>query len=144
MLKFLPHHYKKKGFIMAPLGFFLWFSVQKRWIIDISQFLEISNHKILNVPIAVIGFFSFLIGAYFMVFSKEKIEDEMIKSIRLECFQMAAKVQMIFTIIGLTLMSFVTGKYADNLLSLLFLSIIIVFWITYLIRFNYLVNVKKM
>ncbi len=141
MLKLLPHHFKRVGLIIAPTGFFLWIAMQIGWITKISQFIGLSNPKPLNMAFAILGFLSFLFGTYALSFSKEKIEDEMIKNVRLESIQFAALLQIVFLIIGLVWMGFMKNPPNADGLMLFFIVAIFIFWITYIIRFNYIVHV---
>lgn len=141
MLKLLPHRYKRIGLIIAPTGFFLWVVMQLGWIAEFAQFIGLSNPKPLNMGIAIIGFLSFLFGTYALTFSREKVEDEMIKNVRLESFQFAALLQIVFLIIGLVWMGFMKNPPNDGGLMLFFILALAVFWITYIGRFNYIVHI---
>lgn len=141
MFKLLPHRFKKTGLIIAPTGFLLWIAMQIGWITEISNFIGFSNPKLLNMSCAIIGFFSFLLGTYALAFSKERVEDEMIKNVRLESFQFAALLQIIFLIIGLIWIGFMKNPPKDTGLMLFFILIIFIFWITYISRFNYIVHI---
>lgn len=141
MFKLLPHRFKKIGLIIAPTGFLLWIAMQIGWVTEICKFLGFSASKPLNIAIAIIGFLCFLFGSYALAFSKEKIEDEMIKNIRLESFQFAALTQIIFLILGLIWMGFMEKPPRDGGLMLFFIIIIVMFWVTYIARFNYIVHV---
>lgn len=138
-MKFLlPHRFKKIGLIAFPVGFSLWFIGQMGLI---KNFLDkfISNEDtslILTIIILVISFFSFLLGLYALAFSKEKIEDEMIQKIRLESFQMAALTQLLFLIFSFLIIAIY--KEPNEIGWMLFLiSIIAVFWLSYIFIFNY-------
>jgi len=141
MFKLLPHRFKRIGLIIAPIGFFLWIIMQIGWITDMSQFIGVSNPKLLNVSSAIVGFFAFLFGIYALAFSKEKIEDEMIKNVRLRSFQFAALLQIVFLIIGLSWIGFMKNPTGDAGLMLFLIITIFIFWITYIIRFNYIVHI---
>lgn len=141
MFKLLPHHFKKIGMIIAPTGFFLWIIMQIGWITKFSHFIGISNPKFLNVSSAILGFFAFLFGTYALAFSKEKIEDEMIKNVRLKSFQFAAFLQILFLIIGLIWIGFMRNPPGDSGLILFFILAIFIFCIIYIIRFNYIIHV---
>ncbi len=141
MFKLLPHRFKRIGLIIAPTGFLLWIAMQIGWIAEISQFIGLSDSKPLNNSIAILGFFSFLFGIYTLAFSKEKIEDEMIKNVRLESFQFAALLQIVLLIIGLVWIGFMKNPPKDVGMMLFFIIVIFIFWITYIIRFNYIVHV---
>ena len=140
MVRLLPHRFKKIGLIIAPTGFFLWIAMQMGWISELSKLLEFSNHTLLNMSFAIIGFFSFLFGTYAMAFSKEKIEDELIKTVRLESFQVAALLQIVFLIVGLIWIGFMENPPKDAGLMLFFIITILIFWITYITRFNYIIH----
>ena len=142
MFKLLPHRYKRVGLIIAPIGFFLWIAMQIGWITKFSQLIGLENPKVLNVSFAILGFFSFLFGTYALAFSKEKAEDEMIKKVRLESLQFAALLQMVFLIVGLTWVGFMKNPPGDGGLMLFFIMAIFIFWIIYIIRFNYIIHIK--
>ena len=114
-MKFLlPHRYKKIGAVIAPLGFCLWLVMQfgylKSLLISIfgqlNESYEWSAYQIVNIAAAVLGFLSFLAGLYFVSFSKEKVEDEMVQKTRLDSFQFAALLQIIVTIVGFLFLMF--------------------------------------
>ena len=73
---------------------------------------------------------------YFIAFSKEKLEDEMIKRIRLESFLFAAYVQMalVFTFFFWSLL---VGDLKQGGFELFLIGTILLFWVSYIIRFNY-------
>jgi len=149
-MKFLlPHRFKKIGAIIAPLGFFLWFCMQMGFVTQFLIFLfgksfneqrEFSYHLV-NVIIAILSFFSFLGGIYFVAFSKEKLEDEMVERTRLESFQFSALVQLISIIIGFLSMS-VLGEPSESGLMLFFIVLIFLFWLCFICRFNYTLHIK--
>jgi hypothetical protein len=108
-MKFLlPHQFKKAGLVMASLGFALWlcmqFKITNRFfafinlkeITTVTDGIGHSSYALTNTIVAIISFFSFLAGMYFLSFSKEKVEDEMISKIRLSSFQFAAFCQLFF------------------------------------------------
>lgn len=129
---------------MAPLGFFIWIAMQfgltKKLML---LFLKDTSHLIqtLNVIVAIISFFSFLIGVYFLVFSREKIEDEMIQKTRLDSFQFAALVQLVCTIIGFISMA-IFNESGDGILILFFTCLLFVFWVSFIFRFNYIIHLR--
>lgn len=142
MFKLLPHRFKRVGLIIAPTGLFLWIAMQLGWITNISHSLGISDPSPLNVSFAILGFFSFLFGTYAVAFSKEKIEDEMIKNVRLESIQFAALLQFVFLIIGFVSIGFMKNPPRDGGMMLFFITAIFIFWVFYIIRFNYLIHVR--
>lgn len=141
MLKLLPHRFKKIGVVTAPTGFLIWIAMQIGWVADMSNLLGFKDATPLNMSAAIIGFMSFLFGVYAMTFSKEKIEDEMITNVRLKSFQSAAFVQIIFLIVGLISIGFVDKPPKDAGMMLFFISAIMVFWVVYIVRFNYILYV---
>ncbi|GAA4279672.1 hypothetical protein [Gaetbulibacter aestuarii] len=142
MLKLLPNHFKKIGLFVAPLGLLLWVAMQKGLISDITLYFGLSNSTPLNIITAIVGLLSFLFGIYAMAFSKEKIEDEMIKNIRLESFRTAALIQIILITTGLILVGLMKEPPKDAGMMLFFIAAIIIFWFTYIIRFNYIVHFR--
>jgi hypothetical protein len=126
----LPNRFKKIGWLLFPFGLIIWASLQIG-ILD-----DYINHLI-KVSILTLSFFSFLIGFYFVSFSKEPIEDEYIASMRLKSFQISAIIQMIYFLLAFT--SMFLFHYEPNgdggLASFLLISIFI-YWLAYLIIFN--------
>jgi hypothetical protein len=146
-MKFLlPHRFKIIGAIIAPAGFFLWLAMQFGYISKIlvntlDGPTTTSSHQVINVMVSIISFFSFLSGIYFVTFSKEKIEDEMVQRTRLESFQFAAIIQIIFMIAGFLLMLF-AGDPGESGMMLFFIVLVFLFWLTFIGRFNYMLHVK--
>lgn len=140
MLKLLPHRFKKIGFLIAPTGFFLWIAMQVGWISKFAGFIGFTDATVLNVSFAIFGFLSFLFGIYAIAFSKEKVEDEMIKNVRLESFRTAALVQIFLIIFGLIYIGFMKNPPKDAGMMLFFIIAILTFWVTYIARFNYILH----
>jgi len=149
-MKFLlPHRYKKVGTIIAPLGFFLWLCMQLGIINLLLSFqfgkIEykqgVSNYHLVNVIIAILSFFSFLIGIYFVSFSKEKLEDEMVERTRIESFQFAALVQLISIIFSFLSMLIFDEPDKESIM-LFFIGIVFLFWLCFIGRFNYILHIK--
>ena len=149
-MKFLlPHQFKKIGAIIAPIGFFLWLCMQKGIVTQVLYFLcdksldeqRPASFHLVNVIIAVLSFFSFLGGIYFLTFYKEKLEDEMVERTRLESFQFAALVQLVTIIISFLLI-LIFGDPDDAGLMLFFILIIFLFWLCFICRFNYVLHIK--
>ena len=149
-MKFLlPHRFKKKGAVIAPLGFCLWLVMQLGYIesLLISAFgqLNASNgwsvYHIVNALSAILGFFSFLAGLYFVSFSKEKIEDEMVQKTRLDSFQFAAFLQILVTIAGFLFVLFI-GDPGESGIMIFFIVLVFLFWLSFIGRFNYILHVK--
>ncbi|MEO5946192.1 MAG: hypothetical protein ABIP79_05210 [Chitinophagaceae bacterium] len=131
----LPHKFKKLGFCMFPLGLTGWIVAQLGWF---DKFLSSLNFRFPGIQIILIfSFFTFLIGLYFIAFSKEKWEDEFISKLRLESFQFAALIQISFFIISF-LYILVSGNEPanDSFLMLFFILAIFIFWLSYILKFN--------
>lgn len=136
---------------MAPVGFLLWWAMQWGYITRLIAYLQNENYSgtvslptfysTINTIVAIIGFFSFLIGIYFLTFSKEKIEDEMTKLTRHDSFQFAALVQLICIISGFLLM-LIFGDPSKDGMVLFFVFIVFVFWLAFIVRFNYILHIK--
>ena len=147
MTYLLPHRFKKIGTVIAPIGFALWIFMQLGMVTRaLNFFIEetSSNHfafHIVNVCVAILSFFSFLVGIYFVTFSKEKIEDEMVQRTRLDSFQFAALTQIIFIIVGFFSIM-ILEEPSQGGLMLFFISMIFLFWISFICRFNYILNIK--
>ena len=145
----LPHKYKKIGAIIAPLGFVIWIAMQWGYITRAMHFLfdgKVANagnafYHNTNTFIAIISFFSFLAGAYFLTFSKEKIEDEMVQRTRLDSFQFAALVQILFILVGFSTM-LLYKEPSEGGMMLFFIVIIFLFWLCFIGRFNYILHFK--
>lgn len=139
----LPYHFKKIGLLITPIGLSLWLAMQKGLIntlLSDSTNPELIN--VLNTASAVVGFFSVLLGLYFLAFSKEKIEDEMIHQLRVESFQFAALLQIIFLITGFATMLFTREPDKEGML-LFFVLVLLVFWTGFILRFNFIVHRLK-
>lgn len=127
----LPSPYKKIGIILFSIGLIIWIVTQR------GIFNSQLNHTT-KVVTLTISFFSFLIGLYFITFSKEVVEDEYINSVRLKSFQISSIIQMVFFLISFTLMFILNIEpNGDGGLSTFLLSSIILYWVMYLIVFNY-------
>lgn len=131
---------------MAPSGFTLWLLMQLGYLqkVLIAQLGEPSpgsSYHILNVVAAILGFFSFLAGLYFVAFSKEKVEDEMVQKTRLDSFHFAAFLQIAAIIGGFLLMLFL-GDPGESGLMLFFILLVLLFWLSFIGRFNYILHVK--
>lgn len=132
----LPHSFKKIGIILSPIGLIVWSVLQLNGI----QF-GLSNHSI-EIALLIISFFSFLGGIYFITFSKEKIEDEMIQKIRLDSLLFAALVQLLFLLAGFLLLLFVHEPKDAGLMTF-FILLLFLFWTSFIVRFNYIIHFKS-
>lgn len=143
MRKFLlPHRFKKMGMMLFPLGLLLWLSGQLGYFNPLLTALQFRWPGFQLILIT--GFFSFLAGIYFLIFSKEKTEDEYIQLIRLESFHFAALFQLIFFVVlflGMAIFSLEPG--GESALMLILAGAILLFWLAYIIRFNYILHVKN-
>jgi len=149
-MKFLlPHRFKKIGAIIAPLGFCLWLLMQLGYIKrlltatfgEINGSYEWSAYHMVNIAAAVLGFFAFLAGLYCISFSKEKVEDEMVQKTRLDSFQFAAFLQIIVTVAGFLYILF-AGDPGEGGMMVFFIFLVLLFWLSFLGRFNYILHVK--
>ena len=149
-MKFLlPHRFKKIGLTLAPSGFLLWLAMQRGYITRLcTEFFGQDNpvphfgqYHHINVASATIGFFSFLVGLYFIAFSKEKIEDEMVQRTRMDSFQIAALLQLVIIIIGFTTLLY-SNLEEEITMLLIFIVATITFWISFVVRFNYLLHYR--
>jgi len=133
----LPNRFKKIGIILFPIGFIIWIITQR------GLFNTDLNHTT-KVITLTLSFFSFLFGLYFISFSKEPIEDEYINSVRLKSFQISSITQMVFFLISFIIMFlFNLEPNGDAGLSIFLLSSIILYWLMYMIIFNYTLITNK-
>ena len=145
----LPHGFKKIGAIIAPIGFALWICMQFGYVTKVLILLfgersiiqNNSFYHIVNVCVAFLSFLSFLAGIYFVTFSKEKIEDEMVQRVRLDSFQFAALAQIIFIIISFLFM-LLFKEPGEGGLMLFFVATIFLFWLSFIGRFNFILHIK--
>lgn len=148
-MKFLlPHQFKKIGAIIAPLGFLLWACMQRGGITKLLALLFTENtvllsdaqYHFINVVVAIASFLSFLGGIYFVTFSKEKVEDELVQRTRLDSFQFAALIQILVIIAGFLLMLLIKEPGKDGMV-LFFAGVVFLFWLAFIGRFNYILHV---
>ena len=145
----LPHRFKKIGALIAPIGFALWICMQFGYVTKVLIFLfgessatqNNSSYHLVNVCFAILSFFSFLAGIYFVTFSEEKIEDEMVQRTRLDSFQFAALAQIIFIIISFLFM-LIFKEPGEGGLMLFFIITIFLFWLCFIGRFNFILHIK--
>lgn len=142
MFKLLPHYFKKIGCIITPIGFLLWAIMQLGWVSEISESIDVRDATLLNIIVAVLGLLLFLFGIYSILFSKEKVEDEMINIVRLESFRLAALVQIVLIGIGLIIVGIMKNPPKDAGMMVFFMFSILIFWISYIIRFNYIIHFR--
>lgn len=142
----LPHSFKGVGAIISPLGFTLWLAMQlgyltKGLIFVFGEPTTTPPYHIANVAVAIISLLSFLIGIYFITFSKEKIEDEMVQRTRLDSFQFAALTQILVIITGFLVM-LIAGDPGESGMMLFFIVLVLLFWLSFISRFNYILHIK--
>lgn len=130
----LPHRYKKAGAWMAPLGFIAWVATQQGAMDGVLP----AGGSWQRIALLVLSFFSFLFGLYFLVFARERHEDEYINNLRLKSFQMAAFSQLVFFILSFVYMALSGNEPASDAgLELFLLMAIFLFWVFYIMHFNY-------
>lgn len=153
----LPHSFKKIGAFMFPLGFIGWVAGQMGFFTNFLFFITgddktgysknsnpIAFYHLPNIIFLVLTFFSFIIGLYFISFSKEKKEDEFISKIRLESFQLSALIQLVFFILAFLIMFvFRIEPSGDTGWAIFILSSVFLFWLFYISRFNYVLHWRK-
>ena len=138
----LPNRMKKLGAFLAPIGLIVWLLMQFDVFYRLAEnSLNDSQGFILNVTIAIVSFFSFLIGLYCLVFSKEKIEDALARDTRLSSFQFAAVIQFLYIILGFVCIVAIYEPESDGMM-MFFISAILLFYLVYISRFNFLLHSK--
>lgn len=139
----LPHRFKTLGAWLLPLGLLGWVAAQIGFLNSLFLWLAASDNTtseafaLAQRIFLVITFFSFLAGILFLIFSAEKIEDELVSKIRLETFQLAAIVQLAY-FIGCFAYFFVAKSEpkGDIGLAIFFLLGLCIFWLFFIARFN--------
>lgn len=132
----LPYYFKKIGIILFPFGLFIWCLTQLGYLNGIVR-NQNGNANFLYSPILIISFFSFIAGLYFLVFVKEKIEDEFIANIRLQSFQRASFLQFVYFLVAfLFMLIFKKEPSGDAGLEFFLIFSILLFWLFYILHFN--------
>ena len=153
----LPHKYEKIGAFLFPLGLIGWIAIQRGVFTNLLFFITGDNkngytqngkpiafYHLPNVIFLLVSFFCCLTGLYFISFSKEKKEDEFISRIRLESFQLSALVQLIFFMLTFVIMFVLrTEPTGDAGWFLFILCSVLLFWLFYISRFNYVLHWRK-
>ena len=145
----LPNRFKKMGLMALPSGLALWLLMQSGTVksLLIAAFgpaakpYAWSGYHITEMALAILGFFGFLVGLFFISFSKEKVEDELVRKMRTESFQMAAVVQLLTALAGFIAMA-VLGEPEEGGMLVFLLGLVLLFWCAFIIRFNYIVHYK--
>jgi hypothetical membrane protein len=132
-----------------PAGLIVWIWGQLKLSQDsmAKVFIGIApeNAHLLKVIILVISFFSCLTGMLFLVFSKEKEEDEYVVGLRLKSFQLAAFVQMAFFLLAfLYMFLFKKELSGDAGLELFLIASIFLFWFSYIFCFHFAIIKNKL
>ena len=140
----LPFKFKYWGAFMFPLGLLGWYLVQLRIKYKFMQWVD--NFPFPFVPILLtIFFFSGLLGLYFLLFSKEKKGDEYVRKIRLESFQFAVLIQLLFFILSFLSMAFFQWEPRNDSGYMVFLILaVFALWFAYVIRFNFVLLRNKL
>lgn len=141
----LPYYFKKIGAILIPFGLIIWCLTQLGYFNGILN-NQIDNSHMAYSALLIISFFSFLLGIYFLVFVKEKQEDEFIANIRLLSFQRASFLQFgYFFFAFLYMLIFNKEPRGDGGLEIFLILSILTFWVFYVLHFNialYLIKMK--
>jgi ABC-type spermidine/putrescine transport system permease subunit I len=136
----LPYKFKYWGAFMFPLGFIGWYAGQMS---NVYPWLSFLNFGFPYIQIfLIICFFSCLFGLLFLIFSKEKIEDEYIQKLRLESFQLAALLQILYLVYSFIRAAFLKDEDKEYWVFM-FLRVLLVFWLAYIIRFNFVLLRNK-
>ncbi len=131
----LSYKFKYWGLLMFPLGLIGWFLTQTGVLTPLLDTLNI-RYPGLQI-LTILFFFSFLFGLYFLVFAREKNEDEFITKLRLESFQFAFIMQFIFFLCSFLYMLIFRNEPGDDSVFILFFILsAFVLWVSYIIRFN--------
>jgi hypothetical protein len=126
----LPHYFKKTGMIIFPIGFLVWLLVQLKVMIP---YAPAAIKTVLLTGSAC----TFVFGFFFAVFSKERIEDEFISQKRMETLFISALIQVILIITGFFAIGLGPWPQTIENQMFYFLGCIFVFYLSYIIRFNY-------
>lgn len=145
----LPYRFKSVGAVMMPAGLIIWIWGQLKLsqdsIAKVFNGIAPENAHLLKVTILVISFFSCLIGMFFLVFSREKEEDEYVIDLRLKSIQLAAFVQMTFFLLAfLYMFLFKKEPSGDAGLELFLIGSIFLFWFSYISCFQFALIKNKL
>ena len=145
----LPFRYKLVGSFIMPLGLVIWILSQiylsESTLSNYLSGAEPNTIHFIRVIVLSLSFFSCLTGMFFLVFSKEKEEDEYIAEIRLKSFQLAAFVQLSFFLLSfLYMVLFKKEPSGDAGLELFLIGSIFLFWFSYLCCFQFAITTNKL
>jgi hypothetical protein len=155
-LRFLfPYQFKRIGLYLFIVGIIGWLWGQfdgsaqliKRVIKPKGKLVTYhplaQNQSDINVMFLLLMFFGFVVGLFLLILSREKKEDEYSQKVRLESYQFAAIFQFILIFV-LLIVRFITGSdIMETLIVELGLVFILLFWIVYIIRFNWILHFSK-
>jgi len=140
MKMLLPHQFKTIGAIIAPLGFAMWTLGQLGYVSMVLASFGVSflsaESRTLRVSFFVTSLLSLLFGTFFVAFAKEKVEDEMVQRVRLESFMFAALLQIV-VVLSFFVSAVVLGEPPRSLMELFAIGVFLLFWVSYVVRFNY-------
>lgn len=131
----LPNRFKQIGLFISPIGLLLWVLLQR-------QLLFADAAHLLKVLLLIVTSSSFILGFFFAVFSKEKIEDEFIGQKRLETLLISSLVQVILVVSGFFAIGFLQWPLTHEDAMFYFIGCIFLFYLFYLIRFNYVIRLR--
>ncbi len=108
-VKFLSNHYRKYGVAMLVLALPIWmvmiWSVRENWPEFYKLYLEQWSLEVFHYPITI--------GLALLVFSKDKVEDEMVQLLRLKSFVHGVYLMIVLSLswpLLSNLSSFVQGR----------------------------------
>lgn len=132
-----------------PLGLIIWILSQvylsESTLSNYFNEMNLNAIHLIRVFVLSFSFFSCLAGMYFLVFSKEKEEDEYVAEIRLKSFQLAAFVQLTFFLLAFFYMFlFKKEPSGDTGLELFLIGSIFLFWFAYLCCFQLTILTNKL
>ena len=131
-----PRRFKSIGFIAFVSGLTLWIMVQ-RDLLD-PLFSNFSNPHFIKVITLTLSFIGFLFGYYTSMFSREKIEDEYIQSLRLNSFQFGVLLQVLFLVATFLFIAIIPGAEPGNAEAfiLIFITALVIQWLSTVLHFN--------
>jgi uncharacterized membrane protein YozB (DUF420 family) len=134
---------------MMPAGLVIWILSQLYLSeSNLSNYLNGMDPRtihLVRVIILSLSFFSCLTGMFFLVFSREKEEDEYVADVRLKSFQLAAFVQLTFFLVAfLYMFLFQKEPSGDAGLELFLIGSIFLFWFSYLCCFHFAITTNKL
>jgi len=134
-MNIFPAKFKHLGYIICPSGFLVWLTAQVGLLDNLlakgtSQYL---HHFQITLSLS---FLLFIMGLFFIIFAKEKVEDEFIKHLRLESFQKAAIFQFFLLILYILAVLLTNWELNDSGLELFLIANIFTYWLIYILSFQ--------